>query len=101
MKRWLDLSQRTHKKNPARLKAVNLIIGHANNIKRERDDFVHGNFGSSGIFFKMRDGQVVEISDTTGSPPHIEDLACRISDVSAELTRHHLALRKHYRKWHG
>ncbi len=94
---WYKLAQRSYKKHPDRLKAVDRISGQAISIKIERDDLTHGNFSSSGTFFKVRDGKVTKIPDTIGMPPYIEDLACRISDISAELFRHHVALRKHYR----
>ena len=94
---WRKLAKRSYKKHLDRLKAVDRIIGQANKIKIERDDLAHGNFSSSGTFFKVRDGKAIKIPDTIGTPPYIEDLACRISDVSAELFRHHIALKKHYR----
>jgi len=97
MTKWEKLAQRTYKKHPARLKAVHRIIGRANTIKPERDDITHGNLGSSGIFFKVRDGQIFDIPDTIGTPRHIEDLACRISDINVLIYEHQTALRKHFR----
>ena len=94
---WLELVQRSYKKHPERIKAVCRIIGRANKIKRERDDLAHGNFSSSGTFFKIRDKKV-DRSPDMGKPPHIQDLACRISEISVELYQHHVALRKHYRR---
>jgi hypothetical protein len=82
----------TYAAHPKRLKAVQKIIGHAVNIKPERDNLMHGNIGSSGIFFKLRDGKTIDISDTAGTPAHLEDLACGISDISAEVFRHQKAL---------
>jgi len=98
MTNWEKLTQRTYKKHPSRIKAVQRIIGRANKIKIERDDLVHGNFSSKGTFFKIRDGKIFDIFDTVGTPPHIEDLACRISEISAKLFRHHVALRRHFRR---
>ncbi len=97
---WIKLARRSYKKHPSRIKAVERIIGHANNIKPERDDIVHGGLAGSGLFFKLRNGRTMDISDFIGEAPHIEDLACRISTINAEIFRHQQQLRKHYRKVH-
>ena len=36
---------------------------------------------------RIRKGQVLEISEEA-TAPHIMDLACRISDITAEIFRH-------------
>jgi hypothetical protein len=94
---WLKLATKSYRKRPKLIKDVQRITGNANNIKPERDDIAHGNLGSSGIFFKLRDGEVRDISDTAGKPEYIENLACRISSISALLFKHQLALRGHFR----
>ena len=96
--RWIELARRSYKKHPKRVKAVERIIGHAHNIKPERDDLVHGGLSGSGSFFKIQAGHVIEISHTVGQAPNIEDLACRISDISVELLKHHVELQKHFRR---
>jgi hypothetical protein len=39
------------------------------------------------VMFRIRKGQVIDVSDT-GSAAQIGDLACRISNITAELFRH-------------
>ena len=94
---WLTMATRTYKKHPKRVKAVEQISRKAINIKCERDDLIHGNLSSSGTFFKIRSGRCIDISDTVGTAPHIEDLACRISEISAALFRHQVELQHLFR----
>lgn len=95
---WQKLATRSYCKQPERIAEVNRIVGRANQIKKERDNLAHGTFGSSGIFFKTKNGRIIQISDTIGTPTYIEDLACRISEISAELFKHQRALNRYYRK---
>lgn len=96
--RWLELANRSYRKHPSFVKAVERIGRQAINIKRERDELAHGNFASSGTFFKLREGKTIDVSDTMGAQPYLEDLACRISDINAALFRHQIALQKRFRK---
>jgi hypothetical protein len=43
------------------------------------------------MMIRIRRGQVLEISEAA-TAPHIEDLACRISEITAELFRHYARL---------
>jgi hypothetical protein len=57
-------------------------------IKPERDKLVHCNLVSDGMVIRVRRGKVLEISKE-GTPLHIEDLACRISNITADVFRHY------------
>ena len=56
-------------------------------IKPERDKLVHCHLVSIGKMIRVRQGQVLEISDEA-TAPHIQDLACRISKITEELLQH-------------
>jgi hypothetical protein len=92
--RWREMATLTYQGHPKCMEAVESISTKAVEIKVERDKIIHGNFGSSGIFFRIRHGRCIEVSDTVGTAPHIEDLACRISDVTAALFKHQAELGK-------
>lgn len=92
--RWREMAALTYKEHPERIKAVEGMSRKAVEIKVERDALIHGNFGSSGLFLRMRYGVCINISDTAGTAPHIEDLACRISDITAALFKHQDAVRR-------
>lgn len=91
--RWREMAALTYEEHPKLIEAVESISNAAAKIKGERDKFVHGNLSSSGVFFRIRDARIVEVSDT-GTPAHIEDLACRISDINAALFRHQAELNR-------
>ena len=57
-------------------------------IKPERDKLVHCNLVSDGMVIRIRRGEVLEMSEE-GTAPHIEDLACRISAITADVFRHY------------
>jgi hypothetical protein len=45
------------------------------------------------MVFRIRRGKVLDVSED-GTAPHIEDVACRISEITAELFRHYGRLAK-------
>jgi len=94
--RWRKMASETYKPEPSRMKEVDQVIGHAINIKPERDAFAHGLLGSSGLFIKLRASHVSEISENQGQPKYIEDLACRISDINVEMTKHLKAIERFF-----
>ena len=71
---WQQLAQRSYKKYPGLIQSVERISGQAITIKKERDVLAHGTI-SGGDFFKHRQGRLIDISDTIGTPQHLEDLA--------------------------
>ena len=83
---WRRMANITYEGHPQLTDAVEAIANKAVAIKRERDKLIHCNM-SEGWVFRIYRGKVIDISDA-GTAPHIEDLACRISNISAELMQH-------------
>jgi hypothetical protein len=82
------MAHKSYGSHPSIVKTVERIGNRAMTIKGERDQIAHGQFGSSGLFLQPRGGKTVQVSDRIGTPEHLEDLACRISDISAVLFNH-------------
>jgi hypothetical protein len=95
---WLRLSKRTYKRHTEIVENVQKIVSRAINIQRERNDLTHGNYGSGEYFIKERAGQVIYICENKGQASHIQNLACRISDITRDLFTHQMALIRHFRK---
>jgi hypothetical protein len=93
---WLHLARRSYKKYPVLIHSVERIGGRAIKIKSERDQIVHGMY-TPDTFLKVKGGLTINISDSVGRPGYIEDLACRISDINADLIRHQAKLQRHFR----
>lgn len=68
--RWREMAALAYEDHPKLIDAVDSVSKRATAIKGERDKFVHGNLSSSGIFFRVRDGRIIEVTDT-GTPPPI------------------------------
>jgi hypothetical protein len=84
---WRRIATITYEGQSQLIEAVVAIADKAVAIKREPDKLVHCNLVSEGMVFRIYRGQVIDISEA-GTAPHIEDLACRISNITAELFRH-------------
>jgi hypothetical protein len=96
---WVKLAKQVYLKHPEEMTAVHRISGRVVAIKKERDDLAHGTIGESNgkyTFFKFKEGRLVEISDHFGDPEIIEDLACRISKIGADLQRHQTRLDRRF-----
>ena len=97
---WLTLAKRVYR-DPIDIQAINRIAGQAVKIKDERDDIAHGTFVGKGpklMFQVYREGKLIHIPDTFSTAAEIEDLACRISEIGADLMRHQDALDTRFRK---
>jgi hypothetical protein len=84
---WQRLASVIYAGHPELINDIASICTKAVAIKPERDKLVHCNLVSEGVVFQMRRGQVTEMSEA-GTAPHIQDLACRISNITAELFQH-------------
>jgi hypothetical protein len=88
---WRNLAALVYSGHPELIDGVASISERAVAIKPERDKLVHCNLVSEGMVIRIRRGHVLDISDE-GTAPHIDDLACRISNVTADLFRHQMRL---------
>jgi hypothetical protein len=84
---WRNLAALIYAGHPELIDGVASISERAVAIKPERDKLVHCNLISDGMVIRIRRGKVLDISDE-GTAPHIDDLACRISNITAEIFRH-------------
>jgi len=84
---WRRLAAFVYTGHPELIDGVTTIGERAAAIKPERDKLVHCHLVSDGMMIRIRKGQVLEISEEA-TAPHIMDLACRISDITAEIFRH-------------
>jgi hypothetical protein len=85
---WRRLAVLIYAGHPELIDGVTSISERAVAIKPERDKLVHCNLVSQGMVIRIRRGEVLEISEE-GTAPHIEDLACRISNITADVFRHY------------
>jgi hypothetical protein len=84
---WRRLAALVYAGHPELIDGVTSIAEKAAAIKPERDKLIHCQLVSDGMMVRIRKGRVLEISDEA-TAPHIMDLACRISDITAEIFRH-------------
>jgi len=84
---WRRLAEAIYAGHPELIEGVVSVSEKAVAIKPERDKLVHCNLVSDGMVIRIRRAQVLEISDQ-GTPAHIQDLACRISNITGELLQH-------------
>jgi hypothetical protein len=84
---WRRLAAFVYAGHPELIDGVTCISERAAAIKPERDKLVHCHLVSDGMMIRIHKGRVLEISEEA-TAPHIMDLACRISDVTAEIFRH-------------
>jgi hypothetical protein len=84
---WRRLAEDSYAPYPVLIDGVTSIGEKAVAIKSERDKLVHCHLVADGMMIRIRQAQVLEISDQ-GTPVHIQDLACRISNITAQLFQH-------------
>jgi hypothetical protein len=84
---WRRMATLTYEDHPKFIEAVAGIATKAVAIKPDRDKLIHCNLSSTGVIFRIRRARIIEVSDT-GTAQHIDELAYRISEISAELFRH-------------
>jgi hypothetical protein len=84
---WRRLAALIYADHPELIDGVAAISERAVAIKPERDKLVHCNLVSDGMVIRIRKGEVLDISDE-GTAPHIDDLACRISNITADVFHH-------------
>ena len=84
---WRRLAALVYAGHPELIDGVTSIAEKAAAIKPERDKLIHCQLVSNGMMVRIGKGRVLEISDEA-TAPHIMDLACRISDITAEIFRH-------------
>lgn len=84
---WQRMAALIYAGHPELIEGVASVSEKAVAIKPDRDKLVHCNLVSDGMVIRIRRAQVLNISEE-GTAPHIEDLACRISNITAELFQH-------------